>query len=189
MNSSTCTWAQKELGVSVRTIKRWVSAFHREREAGLIRAAPERSADAGGLGRADPRRVEMALEIMQEHKDELTSTQKKIIRSIGPWLAARYGQDEVKLPSKATAYRWLKELDKRQPTFRLNAKRNRDIAQRPGTAYGILRPTRPGEYILNYCRHGLVRPLYPRAASDSGIHPVHRCRGNTVPGIPAPSSR
>ncbi|WP_127361658.1 TnsA-like heteromeric transposase endonuclease subunit [Actinacidiphila soli] len=138
----------QELGVSVRTIKRWVSAFHGEREAALTREAPERSATSGGVGRADPRWTEMALEIMAEHEDASTPSQAKIIRSMGPRLTARYGKDEVRLPSRATAYRWLDELEKRQPTFRLSAKRNRDIASRPRTTYGKLRPTRPGEYLL-----------------------------------------
>ncbi|MFI9078380.1 TnsA-like heteromeric transposase endonuclease subunit [Streptomyces sioyaensis] len=137
-----------ELGVSVRTIKRWVSAFHREREAALAGDLPDRAADMGGLGRADPRWVEMALEIMAEHVDESTPSKAKVIRSIGPRLAARYPGEEVKLPKRATAYSWLAELEKRVPTFRLSAKRRRDIAGRPAAAYGKLRPTRPGEYLL-----------------------------------------
>ncbi|MFB7554078.1 hypothetical protein [Streptomyces sp. NPDC056154] len=54
----------------------------------------------------------------------------------------------MKLPGRATAYRWLQELERRLPTFRLSARRNRDIAARPPGAYGKLRPTRPGEYLL-----------------------------------------
>jgi transposase InsO family protein len=102
----------------------------------------------GGLGRADPRWVEMALEIMAEHGKESKPSRAKVIRSVGPRLVARYGEDEVKLPTRATAYRWLQELERRLPTFRLSTKRNRDIAARPPGAYGKLRPTRPGEYLL-----------------------------------------
>ncbi|WP_097250524.1 TnsA-like heteromeric transposase endonuclease subunit [Streptomyces sp. 1222.2] len=137
-----------ELNVSVRTIKRWVRAFLLDREAGLIERGPHRAADLGGVGRADPRWVEMALEIMAEHEDQSKPSRAKVIRSIGPRLQARYGKGEVELPTRATAYRWLQELDRRLPTFRLSTKRNRDIAARPGTAYGKLRPTRPGEYLL-----------------------------------------
>ncbi|WP_151478224.1 TnsA-like heteromeric transposase endonuclease subunit [Streptomyces albicerus] len=137
-----------ELGVSTRTIKRWVHAFLLDREAGLVHGGPQRAADLGGVGRADPRWVEMALEIMAEHEEKSKPTRAKVIRSIGPRLQARYGKGEVELPTRATAYRWLQELDQRLPTFRLSAKRNRDIAARPGTAYGKLRPTRPGEYLL-----------------------------------------
>ncbi|MCZ4095253.1 TnsA-like heteromeric transposase endonuclease subunit [Streptomyces sp. H39-C1] len=138
-----------ELGVSVRTIKRWVRAFHVDQEAGLVHGGPDRGdGTMGGLGRADPRWVEMALEIMAEHGKDSQPTRAKVIRSVGPRLAARYGEDEVKLPTRATAYRWLEELERRKPTFRLSAKRNRDIAARPPGAYGKLRPTRPGEYLL-----------------------------------------
>ncbi|WP_434481460.1 TnsA-like heteromeric transposase endonuclease subunit [Streptomyces sp. NBC_01281] len=137
-----------ELQVSERTIKRWVQSFLVDREAGLIQGGSQRTSDLGGVGRADPRWVEMALEIMAEHTDQSKPSRAKIIRSMGPRLQARYGQGEVALPTRATAYRWLQELDRRLPTFRLSTKRNRDIAARPGTAYGKLRPTRPGEYLL-----------------------------------------
>ncbi|WP_240467660.1 TnsA-like heteromeric transposase endonuclease subunit [Streptomyces albus] len=138
-----------ELDVSVRTIKRWVRAFLTDREAGLVRGGPDHgSGDMGGLGRADPRWVEMALEIMAEHGKDSKPTRGKVIRSVGPRLEARYGEGEVKLPGRATAYRWLQELERRLPTFRLSTKRNRDIATRPPGAYGKLRPTRPGEYLL-----------------------------------------
>ncbi|MGA4902188.1 TnsA-like heteromeric transposase endonuclease subunit [Streptomyces griseoincarnatus] len=137
-----------ELGVSVRTIKRWVRAFLTDREAGLVHGGTDRGGDMGGLGRADPRWVEMALEIMAEHGKDSKPTRGKVIRSVGPRLVARHGEGEVKLPGRATAYRWLEELERRLPTFRLSTKRNRDIAARPAGAYGKLRPTRPGEYLL-----------------------------------------
>lgn len=138
-----------ELGVSVRTIKRWVRAYLLDREAGLVHGGPERgSGDMGRLGRADERWVEAALEIMAEHGKESKPTRAKVIRMIGPRLEARHGKGEVKLPTRATAYRWLEELERRLPTFRLSTKRNRDIAARPRGTYGKLRPTRPGEYLL-----------------------------------------
>ncbi|MFG2732217.1 hypothetical protein [Streptomyces canus] len=120
-----------ELGMSVRTIKQWVRAFHTDREAGLVHGGPDRgNGDKGGLGRADVRWVEMALEIMAEHGKEAKPTCGKVIRAVGPRLVARYGEGEVKLPGRATAYRWLQELERRLPTFRLGSKRNRAIAAR-----------------------------------------------------------
>jgi transposase InsO family protein len=137
-----------ERGVSVRTVKRWVAAAREGREAALAGEMPAREAGSGGLGRADPRWVEMALEIMGEHKDESTPGKAKVIQSIGPRLAARYPGEEICLPKRSTAYGWLAELERRQPTFGVSGKRRRDIAGRPAGSYGKLRPTRPGEYLL-----------------------------------------
>ncbi|MFB6980746.1 TnsA-like heteromeric transposase endonuclease subunit [Streptomyces scopuliridis] len=138
----------EELGVSLSTVLRWVAAFHAEREAGLARRRPEGPVGLGGVGRADPRWVEMALEVMSEYGDESTPGKATVLRAIGPRLAARYPGHEIKLPKRSTAYGYLEELESRVPTFRLSAKRNRDIAARPAAAYGRLRPTRPGEYVL-----------------------------------------
>jgi hypothetical protein len=140
-----------ELGVGERTIERWVQRFREDREAGLVRGdGPHRPGVVGmsGLGRADSRWVETALEVMAEHTDESKPSLSIVIRRTAARLAARHGSGVVPLPSRATAYRWLEELEERQPTFRLSTKRNRDIAARPGTVYGKLRPTRPGEYLL-----------------------------------------
>lgn len=63
-------------------------------------------------------------------------------------VVARFGEGVVQVPSRATAFRVLAELEHRYPTFRLSIERNRDIAQRPDGVYGKLRPTRPGEYLL-----------------------------------------
>ncbi|MER6579146.1 hypothetical protein [Nonomuraea sp. NPDC001023] len=133
-----------ELGVTARTIKRWVANFRVHGEAGL---APKVST-TNEYGRVDERWVETALEIMAEHVEESKPSRSMVIRRTEARLQARLGQDGVKLPSKATSFRVLEQLEKRQPTFRLSTKRNRDIAERPDGVYGKLRPTRPGEYVL-----------------------------------------
>jgi transposase InsO family protein len=133
-----------ELGVGVRTIKRWVSRFRQLGEAGLAPVA----GGGGPLGRADDRWVQAALEVMAEHAGESKPSRKMVIERTAARLAAASGDGVVPLPSRATAYRLLEELERRRPTFRLSAKRNQDIAARPDTAYGKLRPTRPGEYLL-----------------------------------------
>jgi hypothetical protein len=128
-----------------------VQRFREDAEAGLVRGdGPRRPGVVGmsGLGRADSRWVETALEVMPDHTDESKPSLSIVIRRTGARLAARYGSGVVPLPGRATAYRRLEELEERQPTFRLSTKRNRDIAARPGTVYGKLRPTRPGEYLL-----------------------------------------
>jgi hypothetical protein len=71
-----------------------------------------------------------------------------VIKRANARVVARFGEGAVEVPSRATAFRVLAELEKRYPTFRLSTKRNRDIAERPDDQYGKLRPTRPGEYLL-----------------------------------------
>jgi Helix-turn-helix domain len=135
-----------ELGVTVRTIGQWVADYRSGGEAGL---APTRDKPSAGIGtKVDPRWTETAIEVMVEYKDQSRPSQTMVIKRTNARVVARFGEGEVELPSRATAFRVLSELEKRYPTFRLSTKRNRDIAARPDGVYGKLRPTRPGEYLL-----------------------------------------
>lgn len=135
-----------ELGVTVRTIGQWVSDYRSNGEAGLVSARHMRRV---GLGtKVDPRWIETAIEVMVEHNDQSRPSQTMVITRTNARVIARFDEDVVALPSRATAFRVLSELEKRYPTFRLSTKRNRDIAGRPNGKYGKLRPTRPGEYLL-----------------------------------------
>ena len=134
-----------ELGVSLRTIKQWVADFRSGGEAGLARKSAKR---VRPLGTVDDRWVETALEVMAEHADQSRPSRTMVIDRASARVAARFGPGVVQIPSRATAFRVLGELERRHPTFRLSTKRNRDIADRPDGAYGKLRPTRPGEYLL-----------------------------------------
>ncbi|RSM72899.1 transposase [Amycolatopsis sp. WAC 01375] len=135
-----------ELGVGLRTVLRWVADFRNNGEAGL---ASKRDRTARRLlGRVDQRWVDLALEVMVEHSEESTPSRTMVINRTNARVIARFGEGVVKAPSRTTAFRVLEELERRHPTFRLSAKRNRDIADRPGGVYGKLRPTRPGEYVV-----------------------------------------
>jgi hypothetical protein len=90
----------------------------------------------------DERWVQTALEVMVEHTGQSTPSRKMVIERAHARLVARFGVGVVTLPSRATAYRLLEELERRHPTFRLSSKRNQDIAGRPGGVYGKLRPRR-----------------------------------------------
>jgi transposase InsO family protein len=146
-NTLTARYEAKaaELGVSLRTITQWVADFRQHGEAGLARSGVSRQKP---LGLVDERWVEAALEVMVEHTDQSRPSRSMVIDRASARVVARYGADVVKVPSRATAYRILDQLEKRHPTFRLSTKRNRDIAERPDGAYGKLRATRPGEYLL-----------------------------------------
>nr|WP_226961500.1 MULTISPECIES: helix-turn-helix domain-containing protein [Streptomyces] len=132
-----------ELEVATRTVKRWVAAFRQDGEAGLV---PARSGPRSGHRNAEVW-SEAALEVMVEHTGQSKPSRKMVIERTRARLLAR-GFDEEDLPSRATSYRLLEDLERRHPTFQLSTKRNRDIAARPGGVYGKLRPTRPGEYLL-----------------------------------------
>lgn len=135
-----------ELGVTARTIARWVRAYTESGEAGLARLLPAHR--IGLAGRVDERWINTALQVMAEHSEQSKPSQKAVIERTNARITAAFGNDVVQVPSPATAYRVLADLEKRAPTFRLSTKRNRDIASRPVDAYGKLRPTRPGEYLL-----------------------------------------
>lgn len=135
-----------ELGIGLRTLKRWVADFRRNGEAGLT---PKKDRAAGGqFGLTDERWVETALEVMVEHTGESKPSRTMVIDRTNARVVARFGSGVVKVPSRATAFRVLEGLERRHPTFRLSTKRNRDIADRPDEVYRKLRPTRPGGYVL-----------------------------------------
>ncbi|KUM75546.1 helix-turn-helix domain-containing protein [Streptomyces griseorubiginosus] len=134
-----------ELGIGLRTLKRWIAEFRERGEAGL---APKKGPARRSEIAADERWVETALEVMVEHTDQSKPSRTLVIERTRARVIARFGPDAVKMPSRATAFRLLEELERRHPLFRLSTKRNRDIAGRPEGPYGKLRPTRPGEYLL-----------------------------------------
>lgn len=136
----------RELGAGVRSIERWVQQFQKHGEAGLASTRERRTAGPGA--NVDPRWTETAIEVMVEHTDQSRPSQTMVITRANARVVARFGDGVVELPSRATAFRVLAELESRYPTFRLSTKRNRDIAERPDGEYGKLRPTRPGEYLL-----------------------------------------
>ncbi|WP_324612913.1 MULTISPECIES: hypothetical protein [Mycobacteroides] len=133
-----------ELGIGIRTLRRWIGEFRRNGEAGLA----ESKKPVASTGRVDERWVQTAVEVMVEHQDQSKPSRLLVIDRTNARIVRRFGADAVALPSRATAFRVLSELEKQHPTFRLSTKRNRDIADRPAGVYGKLRPTRPGEYVL-----------------------------------------
>ncbi|MEQ4195560.1 helix-turn-helix domain-containing protein [Streptomyces sp. YIM 103828] len=134
-----------ELGVSSRSVRRWVTAFREKGEVGL---APSKGPTRKSQIAVDDRWVEIAVEVMVEHADQSRPSRTMVIERTRARVIARFGEGVVPQPSRATAFRLLEELERRHPLFRLSTKRNRDIAGRPEGPYGKLRPTRPGEYLL-----------------------------------------
>ncbi|MFJ5224265.1 helix-turn-helix domain-containing protein [Streptomyces sp. NPDC088400] len=134
-----------ELGVTERTVRRWARAFRDFGEAGLV---PKTTQADSGLGNADPRWVEAAEEVLAEYEEESRPSVKVVLEEIEARVKTKFKLVKIPMPPRTTAYRWMQELERRHPTFRLSTQRNRDIADRPRKVYGKLRPTRPGEYVL-----------------------------------------
>jgi transposase len=132
----------RELGVDSRTMQRWVKAYREHGDASL---ADRRR---GATSRVDERWGETALAIMRDHTNESKPSGASVILQTAARLESCLGEGSVKEPSRATAYRRLKKLDKKHRTFSGTTKRNRDIASRPNRPYGKLRPARPGEYLI-----------------------------------------
>lgn len=94
-------------------------------------------------------------------------------------MIAQFDEGAVQIPAKTKAYEALAQLERQHPTFRLNTKRNRDIAGRPREAFGRLRPTRPGEYLLMDTTRLDVFALDPVTlrelrAHNGLVHALHR---------------
>jgi hypothetical protein len=164
----------RELGAGLRSIERWVQQFQKCGEAGLA----SRVRSSAGLGaKVDPRWTETAVEVMVEHTDQSRPSQTMVITRTNARVVTRFGEGVVEVPSRATAFRVLAELENRYPTFRLSTKRNRDIAERPDGVYGKLRPTRPGEYLLMDTTRLDVFALDRHAMSASTALRRHRPMG------------
>ncbi|MGW7317408.1 helix-turn-helix domain-containing protein [Streptomyces sp. NPDC054865] len=134
-----------ELGVGVRSVRRWVAQFREGGEAGLV---PRKGLASSPVTSVDVRWIEIVREVMVEHTDQSRPSRTLVIERARARVIARFGPDVVPQPSRATAFRIVAELERQHPLFRLSTKRNRDIADRPEGPYGKLRPARPGEYVL-----------------------------------------
>ncbi|RZS91129.1 helix-turn-helix protein [Motilibacter rhizosphaerae] len=140
----------RELGVSTKTIKRWVGAYLEGGPAGL--ADRRFGARSGPLARLDHRWLDAARAELDDLEEESTRWKDTVIRRIEVVLCRKYGVDGdgrcvVPLPSRATAHRALTALSQGRASF-TTAKRRRSVANSPQGAYGKLRATRPGEYVL-----------------------------------------
>jgi transposase InsO family protein len=133
----------RELGLRKRTIERWVRAYRDHGEAGLVQVSQSNPA-----GRTDRRWLLTATEVMVENAHLSRPSRKSVIEQTRARLAVRHGAGVVPVPSRATVYRRLDQLDRQVPTFQNSRQRNRDVAGRPQAEYGKLRPSRPGEYLV-----------------------------------------
>jgi len=132
-----------ELGVTSRTVERWVAAYRESGEAGLAGGALR------GRGTAvDPRWDEAVRLVLAEIVSDSTPTRSAVLRKAEARLDELHGAGVVPRPSAATAYRRLAGLAKGTNAVSGSAAGRRSIADRPQGAYGRLRAVRPGEYAI-----------------------------------------
>lgn len=133
-----------EVGVSARTVERWVEALRSGRTAEL---ADERSTPRRRWS-VDPR-WDAALEaVVAGRVGASTPGTSALIRWTRERLEQQFGPGVVPLPSTATAYRRIKMLTKGKNATTGSAKGRRSIDDRPDGPYGRLVATRPGEYLI-----------------------------------------
>ena len=134
----------EELGITSRTVERWVAAYRASGEAGLAGLRALR-----GRGTAvDPRWDEAVRLVLAEMVSDSTPTRSAVLRKAGARLDELHGAGAVPRPSAATAYRRLAELARGTNAVSGSAKGRRSIADRPKGTYGRLRAMRPGEYAI-----------------------------------------
>ena len=134
----------EELGITSRTVERWVAAYRGSGEAGLAGARALR-----GRGTAvDPRWDEAVRLVLAEMVSDSTPTRSAVLRKAGARLDELHGAGAVPRPSAATAYRRLAGLARGTNAVSGSAKGRRSIADRPKGTYGRLRAMRPGEYAI-----------------------------------------
>jgi transposase InsO family protein len=131
-----------QLGVTARTVERWVAGYREAGEAGLVTRRP------GASSLVDPRWDEAARQVLAGLVNASTPTRSAVIARVSAALAEQFGDSVVPLPSQATAYRRLAELTKGTNAVSGSAKGRRSIAERPAGVYGRLEATRPGEYLI-----------------------------------------
>jgi transposase InsO family protein len=135
-----------ELGVSVGAVRKWVSRFERDGEAGLL---PQKlSRRRGPLDGVDERWLAAARAVIDGLTDASTITMGLALQHITARVEREHGQGVVCMPQRTKGYALLNELSRGRNTFTGSAKGRREIAGRPEGVYGRLRATRPGEYLV-----------------------------------------
>ncbi|PTR44713.1 helix-turn-helix protein [Rhodococcus sp. OK611] len=135
-----------EIGVSVRTVRRWVDAYQLAGPAALIdrRHTVLRPALAG----LDQRWVDTCRRVCEELTFAATHTKKYVLFEVESRLRAEYAEGVVNVPGRTRAYEALDEITSGTNMFHGSAKGRREIADRPKGMYGSLRATRLGEYVI-----------------------------------------
>ena len=135
-----------ELGVAVRTVRRWCDVYVDRGPAGAVDRRTTRSLQP--LKGLDPRWIEALNQVVAQHEDASRTTLQLLLERIAAHLEATHGPSVVPVPKRERARRAVRELTRGTNALKGSTKGKRSIANRPIGTYGSLRATRPGEYVL-----------------------------------------
>jgi len=133
-----------ELGVGVRTVERMRARYARQGLWGLI--SQRDLATMTGIGRADPRLVAAAREVIAAETDVSTGTRSRLIRRVIAHVEAEHGAGMVPLPGRSTFYKLIDTLAAGRHTFG-SAVTRRQTANRPTGMFTPSFAARPGEQV------------------------------------------
>ncbi|WP_454129208.1 hypothetical protein [Microbacterium aurum] len=95
----------------------------------------------------DPRLIEAIMSVQADQTLKATGTKTRVLWLVRRELDERYGEGVVPMPSRATLYRLLDELDAGKHTFG-SARTRRTTANQPDHVHGTRSGVRPGEQVL-----------------------------------------
>ncbi|QNA73116.1 transposase family protein [Streptomyces sp. So13.3] len=114
-------------------------------------------------GHADERLVAVVAEVLAAQENLSTGTRSRVMRQVERLVAERYGQGVVEIPSRATFYRLIKELDEGKHSFGAATTR-RSQGRRPQEPFTPTMAVRPGEIVQID-----TTPLDVLAVLDDGV--------------------
>jgi len=135
-----------EMCVGVRTLSRWVAAYERTGEAGLIDARHQRASEP--LRGIDPRWLDELARVLEEHVGASRPPRELLLDRVDARVAERYGPEAAVVPKRWKAKLALTEVTRGTNALVGSTKGKRSIANRPAAPYGRLFAVRPGEYLL-----------------------------------------
>jgi transposase InsO family protein len=147
--------------VSVRTLGRMRQRYESQGLWGLVDHRNTRLATP--FGRVDERVVDAIAAAMDEQVDASTGTRDRAWALAKEILAARHPGEEVQLPSRATFYRVIGQMEGGRHTFG-SAARRRSNANRPAAPFTATAAQRPGEIVQID-----TTPLDVMAVLDDGV--------------------
>jgi len=134
----------EELDVGLATVRRWVAAYERDGEAGLIDARHHRTREP--LRGIDARWLDELSRVLEEHVGASRPPRELLLDRVDARVTGQHGPDAV--PQRWKAKRALAEVARGTNALVGSTKAKRSIANRPAAPYGKLVAARPGEYLL-----------------------------------------